>query len=38
MEEIDYAAGEVTIIALLERYISLKQGIRYNTQADIILY
>ena len=29
---IDYAAGEVTVIALLERYISLKQGVRYNTK------
>ena len=27
---IDYAAGEVTVIELLERYISLKQGVRYN--------
>ena len=30
---IDYAAGEVTVIALLERYISLKQGVRYNTKV-----
>ena len=32
-EGIDYAAGEVTVIALLERYISLKQGVRYNTKV-----
>ena len=25
---IDYAAGKVTVIALLESYISLKQGVR----------
>jgi len=29
---IDYTAGEITVIELLERYISLKQGVRYNTQ------
>ena len=28
---IDYAAGRITVIKLLERYISLKQGVRYNT-------
>ena len=27
---IDYAAGKITVIQLLERYISLKQGVRYN--------
>ena len=32
-EGIDYAAGKVTVIALLERYISLKQGVRYNTKV-----
>lgn len=30
---IDYAAGKVTVIELLERYISLKQGVRYNTKV-----
>ena len=30
---IDYAAGNITVIALLERYISLKQGVRYNTKV-----
>ena len=30
---IDYAAGEVTVIALLECYISLKQGVRCNTKV-----
>ena len=30
---IDYAAGKVTVIQLLERYISLKQGVRYNTKV-----
>lgn len=30
---IDYAAGKVTVIDLLERYISLKQGVRYNTKV-----
>lgn len=28
----DYAAGQITVIELLEKYISLKQGVRYNTQ------
>ena len=32
-EGIDYAAGKVTVIALVERYISLKQGMRYNTKV-----
>lgn len=30
-EGIDYAGGEITVIQLLERYISLKRGVRYNT-------
>lgn len=30
---IDYANGEITVIELLERYISLKQGVRYNTKV-----
>lgn len=30
---IDYSAGKITVIALLERYISLKQGVRYNTKV-----
>lgn len=30
---IDYAAGRITVIELLERYISLKQGVRYNTKV-----
>lgn len=32
-EGIDYAAGQITVIALVERYISLKQGVRYNTKV-----
>ncbi len=32
-EGIDYAAGKATVIALVERYISLKQGVRYNTKV-----
>ena len=32
-DDMDYAAGEVTVIELLERYISLKQGVRYNTRT-----
>lgn len=31
---IDYAAGKITVTALLERYISLKQGVRYNTRVE----
>ncbi len=30
---IDYTAGKMTVLALLERYISLKQGVRYNTKV-----
>lgn len=30
---VDYAAGRITVIELLERYISLKQGVRYNTKV-----
>ena len=30
---IDYAAGKITVIQLLERYISIKQGVRYNTKV-----
>lgn len=29
---IDYEAGQVTVIELLEKYISLKKGVRYNAQ------
>ena len=32
-DDIDYAAGRVTVISLLERYIGLKQGVRYNTRV-----
>lgn len=30
---VNYAAGKMTVIELLERYISLKQGVRYNTKV-----
>ena len=30
---IDYAAVQITVIALVERYIRLKQGTRYNTKV-----
>ena len=30
---IDYVAGKITVLQLLERYISLKQGVRYNTKV-----
>lgn len=30
-EGIDYAGWEITVIELLERYISLRRGVRYNT-------
>ena len=30
---IDYAAGQITVVELLERYIGLKQGVRYNTKV-----
>ena len=28
---IDYTAGEITVLQLVERYVSLKRGVRYNT-------
>ena len=31
---IDYEAGQITVIELLEKYISLKKGVRYNTQVN----
>lgn len=31
--EVDYPAGKITVIELLERYIRLKQGVRYNTKV-----
>ena len=30
---IDYEAGQITVIELLERYIKLKKGVRYNTRV-----
>lgn len=30
---IDYEAGQITVIELLEKYISLKKGVRYNTRV-----
>lgn len=30
---IDYAGGKITVVQLLERYIALKQGARYNTKV-----
>lgn len=30
---INYAAGEVTVIELVEKYIALKEGVRYNTKV-----
>lgn len=29
---IDYSAGKLSVIGLVERYISLKEGVRYNTK------
>lgn len=33
-EGLDYAAGNITVVELLERYISLKRGVRYNTKVN----
>ena len=30
---IDYEAGQITVIELLEKFISLKKGVRYNTKV-----
>lgn len=32
-EGIDYAGGEITVLQLVERYTSIKRGVRYNTQT-----
>lgn len=29
---IDYEAGQITVLELLKRYVSLKQGVRHNTR------
>ena len=29
----DYEAGQITVMALLKRYVALKQGVRYNTRV-----
>lgn len=33
-DHIDYAAGEITLAQLVERYLGLKQNLRYNTQKQ----
>ena len=30
---VDYAAGQITVLELVERYTSLKNGVRYNTKV-----
>ena len=30
---IDYTSGEITVLQLVERYVSLKRGVRYNTKV-----
>ncbi|MBR2895484.1 MAG: site-specific integrase [Oscillospiraceae bacterium] len=30
---IDYEAGQITVMELLKKYVSLKQGVRYNTRV-----
>ena len=30
---IDYAAGEINVIELVEKYVALKEGVRYNTKV-----
>ena len=35
-EGLDYAAGNVTVTELVERYISIKQGVRYNTKVATV--
>ena len=32
-DQLDYTGGQITVYELLERYISLKRGVRYNTQV-----
>ena len=31
---LDYCAGEITVLALVEKYLGLKQGMRYNTRIS----
>jgi len=33
LDGIDYAAGEVTVLELVERYLRQKKGVRYNTEV-----
>lgn len=33
-EGLDYCAGEITLLALAEKYLSQKQGMRYNTRVN----
>ena len=33
LDGIDYAAGEITVLDLLKRYIATKTGVRYNTKV-----
>lgn len=33
LDEIDYAAGEVTVLESVERYLRQKKGVRYNTEV-----
>lgn len=30
---LDYAAGEISVIELVEKYVALKEGVRYNTKV-----
>lgn len=32
-DQMDYVGGEITVCDLLQRYISLKRGVRYNTKV-----
>lgn len=32
-DQLDYTGGQITVYELLERYISLKRGVRYNTRV-----
>lgn len=31
---LNYSAGKITVIDLIERYVSLKKGLRYNTRSN----
>ncbi len=34
LDSLDYASGNISVLKLVERYLNLKQGVRYNTKIN----